>query len=371
MKLTCKKLRPQLLAEAMAKEYYEILGVSENASQEEIKKAYRKKAKKYHPDSNSEQADEEKFKKINKAYDVLSDEEKRQRYDRFGKEGVDAQANVDFSGFEDLINSLFGGFGGGGRGRQRERSQHMKMRISATLEDAYNGAEKTYDVNRRVQCSDCNGTGAENGNTTTCSECSGRGRVQAVQRTPFGRARTVQECDRCDGRGEVPETRCEVCNGEGVKKATDTLKIDIPQGVRDGQRLRLRGKGHETRNGRAGDLFAFVDLEEHPTLERREDDLFTTVKIGVGDAVLGGVVEVPTPDSTIEVDVPEGTQPNQVLRVEGKGMPARHGYGDLFVKVDVTIPENVTEEQEDVFKELKETPENESSFFRTVKDIIH
>lgn len=359
----------------MPKEYYDILGVSEDASQKEIKKAYREKAKKYHPDSGSEHADEEKFKKINKAYDVLSDEEKRKKYDRFGEAGVNAQAGggaQGFGSFQDLFEHLFGGGMGGGRGR--ERGQHMKIPVEVTLEEAYQGVEKTFKVDRQKQCEDCGGSGGEGGDTTTCSNCDGQGRVEAVQRTPFGRARTVKECDRCNGRGQIPETACSTCNGDGVQEVEETLSIDIPAGAETGERLRIRGKGHETRNGDAGNLYVFVDVDDHPDLERRDNDLFTTVRIGVGDAALGGTVEVPTADSSVQVSVPAGTQPGQVLRVEGKGMPTGstfgRSYGDLYVKVDVHIPSDLTEEQKDVFEGLKEQAENEKSFFETVKDIV-
>ncbi len=357
----------------MPKEYYEILGVSEDASQEEIKKAYRKKAKKYHPDANSDSADEEKFKKINKAYDVLSDEEKRRKYDRFGEAGVNANAGHGggFGSFQEIFEQIFGG---GMGGRRSERGQHMKIPVTVTLEEAYQGVEKTFKVERQKQCDACNGSGGEGGSTTACSTCGGRGRVQAVQRTPFGRARTVQECGDCGGRGDVPDTPCTDCNGEGVKKMEETLTIDIPAGAETGKRLRIRGKGHEARNGDAGHLYVFVDVEDHPELERREDDLFTTVRVGVGDAALGCAVEVPTADGFVSVTIPAGTQPGQVLRVEGKGMPtgSRFGssYGDLYVKVDVHIPSNLSDEQESVFEELKEQPENEKSFFETVKDIV-
>jgi molecular chaperone DnaJ len=357
----------------MTKEYYEILGVSEDASQDKIKQAYRKKAKKYHPDANSEHADEEKFKEINKAYEVLSDPEKREKYDQFGKAGVEGEARGEagFGGFADLFKDLFGGFGGG-RSRNKQ-GKHLKIPITVSLEDAYDGIEKTFDVERRQQCSMCTGSGAKNGETATCSKCHGRGRVQQVQRTPFGRARTLSECDHCNGRGEVPQTPCPDCEGDGVVLESDTVSIDIPAGVQTGQRLRIRGKGHETRDGRAGDLYAFIDVAEHAELERRDDDLFTTVRVGVGDAVLGGSVEIETPDTTISVDIPAGTQPGQVLRVEGKGMPKQgrgDRYGDLYVEVDVQIPEDVREEQRAVFEELKETPEKEKRFFETVKDII-
>ncbi|MDY6788415.1 MAG: molecular chaperone DnaJ [Candidatus Nanohaloarchaea archaeon] len=363
----------------MPKKYYRLLGVSEDASQEEIKKAYRKKAKKYHPDSNSEEADEEKFKEINKAYEVLSDKEKREKYDMFGEEGVGATGSRGgfqgggFGSFQDLFEAFFGG-GGRGRGRRKRRGQNLKIQVSISLEEAYEGTTKTYQVRRRKKCGKCDGTGAENGNTQTCSKCNGRGRISKVQRSIFGRARTVTECDACHGTGERPETKCSNCKGDGLEMKEETLEIEIPKGVRNGQRLRLRGKGHRSRNGEAGDLYAFVNVEEHPDLQRKESDLFTTLKIGIGDAALGTTAEVPTPNSKIEVDVPPGTQPGQVLRIEGKGMPRKRrrggSKGDLYIKVDVEVPEDPDDSQEELFEELRRGAETEKSFFETVKDVV-
>ncbi|MFB6144246.1 MAG: molecular chaperone DnaJ [Candidatus Nanohaloarchaea archaeon] len=357
--------------QTIAREYYELLGVSEDASQEEIKKAYREKAKKYHPDSGGEEADEEKFKKINKAYDVLSDEEKRKKYDRFGKEGVEGHAQRGqrraASSFQDLFEQIFGG----GRSRRR-RGKDARMQADITLEEAYSGVEKTYRVERRKQCEECDGSGAENGNTETCPECGGDGRVTQVQRTPFGRSRSVKECGSCSGRGEVPEEECSSCSGEGLVEEEETVEVEIPAGVKTEQKLRIAGMGHEDRDGNPGDLYVIVNVEEHDTLERKGNDLYTTLKIGVGDAVLGTTAEVYSPSGTLEVEIPEGTQPGQVLRLRGKGMPDRRRMqGDLLVKIDVEIPEDVTEEQREALEELRVEEEEERSFFETVKDLIN
>ncbi|QKQ98730.1 molecular chaperone DnaJ [Candidatus Nanohaloarchaea archaeon] len=358
----------------MSKEYYELLGVSEDASQEEIKKAYRKKAKKYHPDSNSDSADEEKFKKINKAYDVLSDEEKRKKYDRFGKQGVEGNARAGqqraSQNFQDIFEHLFGGGGRGGR-RGRNSGENLRIQTAVTLEEAYKGVEKSFEVARNKECPECNGSGAENGNTSTCTECDGQGRVRQVQRTPFGRTQTVTECPTCNGTGEVPEEKCSECSGEGVTEQEEQITVDIPAGVKDGQRLKVAGKGNEAR-GRPGDLIIRVSVEPHDSLERRDNDLFTTAKVGIGDVALGTEITVPTPDSEIQVEIPEGTQPGQVLRVSGKGMPSRRGrgYGDLFIKVDVEIPEDLTEEQRETLEELRQEDEESKTFFETVKDFI-
>jgi len=355
----------------MAKEYYELLGVSEDADQKEIKKAYRKKAKKYHPDSNSDSSDEEKFKKINKAYDVLSDEEKRKKYDRFGKQGVSGNAYAGqqraASHFQDIFEEIFGG----GGPRQRKRGQDMKISSTISLEDAYKGVEKTVRVNRKSSCSECNGSGAENGKTKTCSNCNGQGKVRQVQHSMFGQRQIVTECPNCNGRGDIPEIKCSNCNGDGVSMVEETITFDIPSGIQDGQRVRLEGKGHENRNGQSGDLYVFVQVTEHESLERRGNDLYTVEKIGVGDATLGCEVKVDHPEGEIEVNVPSGTQPGQVLRVSGKGMPERFRSGDLYIKIDVEIPSEINDDDREVFEKLRKKPESSKSFFESVKDFIN
>ncbi len=357
----------------MAKEYYELLGVSEDASQDEIKKAYRKKAKKYHPDSNKDTADEEKFKKINKAYDVLSDEDKRKKYDRFGKQGVEGHAQRGqrraASNFQDIFEEIFGG-GGRRRGRRQRRGENLRIQTNITLEEAYEGVEKSFETSRKTKCGSCNGSGAENGNTTTCSECGGQGKVRKVQRTPLGRAQTVTECPECNGRGKIPEEECSECSGEGLVEEEEQISVEIPAGVKDGQKVRVEGKGNASRDGRPGDLDIVVHVEADKEFERRDSNLFTTLTLGIGDAVLGAEVEIDAPSGTYQVTVPEGAQPGQVLRLSGKGMPGRRGYGDLHVKLDVEIPEEVPEEDEEVFERYKKEKKIEKSFFETVKDFI-
>lgn len=350
----------------MAKEYYELLGVSENASQEEIKKAYRKKAKKYHPDSNSDTADEEKFKKINKAYDVLSDEDKRKKYDQFGKQGVEGHAGRGqrraASNFQDLFEQIFGGFGG----NSRSQTEDLRAQTSVTLEEAYEGVKKTFEIERKAKCSECMGTGSEDGETTKCPECGGRGQVEEIQKTVLGRARTVVECEECGGTGEKPENPCSTCNGSGAEKQTEEISFEVPAGVRDGQKVRVRGKGNYSRTG-TGDLYVFVNVEAHDYLERERNDLYTTLKIGPGDAALGASASIELPDTTVEVDVPPGTNPGEVLRLRGKGMPGRRGNGDLYIKIDVEVPE--AREGESI-EDLRADPVLEKSFFETVKDVI-
>lgn len=355
----------------MAKEYYELLDVEEDASQEEIKKAYRKKAKKYHPDSNSESADEEKFKKINKAYDVLSDEEKRKKYDQFGKSGVEGNAATGqrraAANFQDIFEQIFGG---GSRQTNRGQNQNLKIPVTISLEEAYKGVEKTYEIERNTACTACNGTGAKNENTEKCKNCQGQGKVREVQRTPLGRTQVVKECENCKGTGQIPETDCSTCNGEGITKEKEKISFEIPKGVKDGQRVRIRGKGHENRKGESGDLYVFVTVEEHEHLERQGKDLYTTLQVGVGDVTLGTKAKIPHPEGDIEVEIPSGTQPGQVLRVSGKGMSGRRTQGDLYIKIDVNIPEKVDEKQKEAFSDLKEDKKVKKTFFETVKDLI-
>ncbi len=356
----------------MAKEYYELLGVSENASQEEIKKAYRKKAKKYHPDSNSDTADEEKFKKINKAYDVLSDEKKRKKYDQFGKAGVEGNATAGqqraSSHFQDIFEQIFGG---GGRKQRQRRGSNLKISLNISLEEAYNGVEKTYEVERKIKCTSCDGTGAEDMNTKNCIECDGNGRVRKIERTLLGQQQVVKECSKCNGTGEIPKTKCETCNGEGLIEEKEEISVNIPAGVKDGQRVRIRGKGDEDRKGNSGDLYIYVTIEENENFERQGDDLYTTLKVGVGDAVLGAEASIPHPEKEIKVKVPPGTQPGQVLRVSGKGMSKRRrGNGDLYIKIDVKIPEKVGKEEKKILENLRETNTTTKTFFETVKDLI-
>lgn len=351
----------------MGKEYYDLLGVSEDASQDEIKKAYRKKAKKYHPDSNSDEADEEKFKKINKAYDVLSDEDKRKKYDQFGKQGVEGHAGRGqrraASNFQDLFEQIFGG--GFGGGRRRSSGSDLRVQTSVTLEDAYHGAEKSFKVKRQTKCGECNGSGSET-TTSNCEKCGGRGRVREVQRTPLGRAETVAECESCGGTGKVPDDPCGSCGGDGYIEEEQTLTVEVPPGVRDGQRMRVQGKGNFTGNG-TGDLYVFVNVEAHEKLERKNSDLFTTLKIGPGDAALGTKAIIPHLDGEIEVEVPPGTDPGEVLRLRGKGMPARRGNGDLYIKIDLEVPEAREGEK---IEELTADAFVEKTFFDTVKDTI-
>ncbi len=368
----------------MAKEYYEILDVSENASQDEIKKAYRKKAKKYHPDSGNEEADEEKFKKINEAYQILSDEEKRKKYDRFGKAGVDEntrkRARQNVGDFEDLFSSIFGGGFGSSRSqkRERDRGQDLRAKVSISLEEAYNGTEKSIRVNRYVKCDKCNGLGAENeASKKKCPTCGGQGRIRDRQRSAFGTQVTVRECPDCNGTGEKIEDPCKKCGGEGRIKKTETISFEIPKGAETGQKLRINGKGHQGIRGTPpGDLYVYVNVEEHELFERQEENLFYNLKISFPEAALGTEAEIPSMDGDLELKIPEGTQNGRIFRLKNKGMPRIHGRGkgDLYVRTVVKTPENLTEQEKNLLKELREiqNEEKETSkgFFEKMKGDI-
>ncbi|OKY78635.1 MAG: DnaJ type Zn finger domain [Candidatus Methanohalarchaeum thermophilum] len=367
----------------MAEDYYEILGVDRNASQEEIKKAYRKKAKKYHPDSNSDEADEEKFKEINEAYKVLSDEEKRKKYDQFGKAGVDdsykRRARSDFSDFEDIFSSFFGDiFNQGRTGRRRERGQDLRAKIDITLKEAYEGGEKSIELERYTRCSQCDGTGAEDQSSVKkCTKCNGKGKVQQVKRGAFGQQVVITECDMCGGTGEEIGEKCSNCSGEGRVKKTEKIKFEIPAGVKNGQKVRVQGKGHAGKRGKKpGDLYVIVEIEEDDVFERRNENLFYNLKMSFPDAALGSKAEIPTMDGEVELDIPKGTQNGDIFRLQGKGMPKlrRRGYGDLYVKAVVETPENLNEEEKELLQKLREHEsqhkEPDKGFFETVKENI-
>lgn len=349
----------------MAKEYYEILGVNENASQDEIKKAYKKKAKKYHPDSGNEEADEEKFKKINEAYQILSDEEKRKKYDRFGKAGVNEEARrearQDFGNFEDLFSSIFGGGFGSQRRSKRnkeKKGQDLRAKVSITLKEAFEGVEKSIKVNRFSECDKCGGAGTtEEGSKVKCSTCDGSGRVRDAQRSAFGTQVTVRECPECNGMGEKIENPCNKCNGDGRHRENETISFEIPKGAESGQKLRVNGKGHAgVRGNPPGDLYVYVEVEEHELFERQEENLFYNLEISYPEASLGTKAKIPTLDGEVEIEIPEGTQSGRVFKIQNKGMPIirRRGRGDLYVRSVVKTPKNLSDKEKELIEELKE-----------------
>ena len=385
----------------MAKrDYYEVLGVDKNASADEIKKAYRKLAVKYHPDKNpGDKEAEEKFKEAAEAYSVLSDADKKAKYDQFGHAGVDGSA-PDFSGgfgnLNDILNDLFGGgfggfggFGGGfggGRGSQRQqkvyRGRDIRVRVKLTLEEIAKGVEKEISIERSVPCKDCGGKGAKNSSDIkTCSACNGTGQVQRVVNTFLGQTVTYSTCQQCGGEGKVISNPCRSCGGTGLVRKRETIKVKIPAGVEAGMQMSISGEGHAAKNnGVNGDLLVVIEEQEHPNLKREGNNLYCTKIVSLPDAILGGEVEVPGIDGSHKIKVEPGTQSGTVVRLRGRGLPTVNGYGgtgDLYVKIAVWIPKKLEKDDKAVIESLrnkesfKPNPTKEDkSFFDKLKDLF-
>ncbi len=355
------------------RDFYEILGVSKTASAEEIKKAYRKKAIEFHPDKNpGDKVSEEKFKEAAEAYEVLSDEQKRQRYDQYGHAGVGSAAGGGFGGgsmnmedifshFGDIFGGHFGGFGGFGGsqrsgGQRVRRGSDLRVKVKLTLAEVATGVEKKIKVKKYVLCSHCNGAGSAHGSQpVTCSTCNGSGRVTRVQQTILGQMQTASECPTCNGDGKIIKEKCTHCAGEGIVREDEVITINIPAGVMEGMQLSMSGKGNAARRGGVnGDLLVLVEEEPHPELIRDENDLIYNLLLTVPMATLGGSVEVPTVEGKVKVTIAPGTQPGKVLRLRGKGLPSvnRYGTGDLLVNVGVYIPENLSKDEKALMEKL-------------------
>ena len=356
------------------RDYYEVLGVSKSADATEIKKAYRKLALKYHPDKNpGDKEAEEKFKEAAEAYDVLSNEEKRRRYDQFGHAGVGGAGQGGFGGgmsmddifsqFGDIFGSFggfsgFGGFGGGRSARRVNRGTNLRVKVKMNLQEIATGIEKKIKVKKYVACQHCNGTGAKDGKSySTCSTCKGSGQVTRVQNTILGAMQTTSTCPTCEGEGKIINEKCTFCNGEGVLMSEEVISINIPAGVGEGMQLSLSGKGNAARRGGVnGDLIVLIEEEEHPELVRDGNDLLYNVFIGYPEAVLGETVEIPTIEGKVKVKIEAGTQPGKILRLRGKGLPDVNGYGkgDLLAKVNVWIPKNLSKDEKKLVEKMKE-----------------
>ena len=355
------------------RDFYEILGVSKTASAEEIKKAYRKKAIEFHPDKNpGDKVSEEKFKEAAEAYEVLSDDQKRQRYDLYGHAGVGGAAGGGFGGgsmnmedifshFGDIFGGHFGGFGGFGGsqrsgGQRVRRGSDLRVKVKLTLAEVATGVEKKIKVKKYVLCSHCNGAGAAHGSQpVTCTTCNGSGRVTRVQQTILGQMQTASECPTCNGDGKIIKDKCSHCAGEGIVREDEVITINIPAGVMEGMQLSMSGKGNAARRGGVnGDLLVLVEEEPHPELMRDENDLIYNLLLTVPMATLGGSVEVPTVEGKVKVTIAPGTQPGKVLRLRGKGLPSvnRYGTGDLLVNVGVYIPENLSKDEKALMEKL-------------------
>src|SRR6056297_3061782 len=351
------------------KDYYDILGVDKDADQKEIKKAYRKLAKKYHPDMNKDDPQaSEKFKEISEAYDILSDPNKRKRYDQYGHSGINEEdfnfddfARGGFGGLDDIFDMFFGG-GMGGMGMNRrqgpQEGSDLQYRLEINFEEAAFGTKKEITIPRTEECSNCNGTGAKPGTEVkTCPRCNGQGRIRISQKTPFGQFMQTKTCDRCNGTGKVVSTPCPKCNGTGKVRRHRNLTVNIPAGVDDGTRLRMANEGEAGDRGAAsGDLYIIVQVKSHNIFERKGDDIYCEVPINFVQATLGDEIKVPTLDGKVKFTIPEGTQPGTTFRLKDKGIPHlnRHGRGDEYIKAKVIIPKHLSQEQKDLLKEFAE-----------------
>ncbi|HMB23554.1 MAG TPA: molecular chaperone DnaJ [Anaerolineales bacterium] len=345
-------------------DYYEILGVPRNASNDDIKAAFRKLARQYHPDVNKEDGAEEKFKEINEAYGVLSDADKRARYDRFGKEGLGNMGGFrDYTvDFNDIFEELFGGFGFSSGRRSRNsprRGRDLQMQVTLTFEEAVFGVEKEIEFQREETCSRCNGSGAEPGTTPArCSTCNGQGEVRQVRQTFLRQMVQTTTCPTCNGRGEIISSPCTTCRGNGLERKTVKKKVQIPAGVDSGTQIRLAGEGGPgVFGGPNGSLFLILDVQSHKFFKRRENDIILNLDINIAQATLGAEVEVPTLDGNEKLRIPSGTQPGRVFHVKNKGVPylRRSGRGDELVIVNVAVPTKLTKEQRELFEKLAES----------------
>ncbi|QCJ48336.1 molecular chaperone DnaJ [Haloprofundus sp. MHR1] len=382
----------------MSEDFYDVLGVSRDADEDEIKQAYRKKAAEYHPDVSDDPDADEKFKKVKKAKEVLTDDEKRRMYDQVGhdrfeeaqKRGGVGGGGGGFGGgnpfgggggggFEDIFNQFFGGgAGGNGRGQQNRPRQGRNLRTNVTLdlEDVYEGVTKQVTITRPERCSDCDGEGhPSDAEAQTCPECNGQGQVTQVSQTPFGRVQQTTTCRRCGGEGELYDETCATCGGDGTVREEATLTVDVPAGIQNGQTLRMEREGAPGENrGPNGDLLIDVQIRPHDDFERDGDDLHYQHPISFPQAVFGSTVEVPTLGGSVEMDIPEGTQSGETFRLKGKGMPRlrRRGEGDLYVQVQIVTPEQMNKEQREALEAFAEAGGEEvdvkEGFFEKIKN---
>lgn len=357
------------------RDYYEVMGVAKGATDDELKKAYRKLAKQYHPDLNPGNAEAEaKFKEVNEAYEVLSDKDKRARYDQFGHAGVDPNygAGGGYGGspfgqdidLGDIFNSVFGGFGGFGGGRRTSnpnaprRGADVETSVTISFDEAAKGCKKEISYNAVCTCSECSGTGAQKGSSPkTCSACGGRGQVNVSQRTPFGVVQTSRVCDHCRGTGKIIENPCKACGGNGRKKKQRKIEINIPAGINNDQVLNVSGQGSSgTNGGPAGDVHVYVSIRPHPIFERRGDDVWCELPLTFTQAALGAEVVVPTIDGKVSYAVHDGTQSGDVFKLKGKGIPHINGRGrgDQYVKVNIEVPRNLSSKQKDLLRQFED-----------------
>ena len=376
------------------RDYYEVLGLQKGASDNDIKKAFRKMAMKYHPDKNpGDKVAEEKFKEINEAYAVLSDPEKKEKYDRFGHAGVDPNSGFGggaggfggFGGFEDIFDMFggaFGGFGGGSRGRRNNgprKGSDLQKAVTITFEEAAFGTKKEIRLNKYVKCKTCGGSGAAPGTSTkSCPKCGGTGEIRTAQRTPLGTFQSVSPCPDCNGTGEINETPCPDCGGSGKTRDNVTISVNIPAGVDNDSVIPIKGQGEPGVNGGPdGDLYIVINVEPHKIFERRGQDLWLEIPITFDQAALGDDIIVPTLEGKVSYKVPSGTQPDTIFRLKGKGIKSVRGNrkGDLYVKVNLEVPTKLNSKQKKAISAMAEKVTGEcyqkkSSFLDSLKEFF-
>lgn len=382
------------------RDYYEVLGVEKTATADEIKKAYRKKAMQYHPDRNPGDKDaEEKFKEAAEAYDVLSDANKRARYDQFGHEGMGGMGGFGgaggfsmediFSRFGDIFSgftgggsfggfgsfgSAFGGFGSSARGRRTRVGSDIRIRVRLSLEEIAHGVRKTIKINKLQSCEHCGGKGAvHNSDIKVCDHCRGTGMITRVTQTILGHMQSSSPCPVCNGEGKIIVNPCPDCRGEGVVKKAEEISFDIPRGVGEGMQLTVRGKGNAApRGGQNGDLLVVIEEAPHPQLQREGNNLIYSLFISLTDAVLGASVEIPAVDTKVRIKIEPGTQSGKILRLRGKGLPDvnGYGYGDLLVFIQVWIPKRLSRDEKALMERLREAPNFQPAPDRDDKDFF-
>lgn len=387
---------------AEKRDYYEVLGVNKSSSAEEIKKAYRKLALKYHPDRNPGDAEaEEKFKEAAEAYDVLSNPEKKQRYDQFGHAGMGGAAGGGFGGgfggfsMDDIFSRFgdifgggfgggfgdFGGFGGSSRGRRVAKGSNIRIKIKLTLDEVVHGVEKKIKIDKQVKCHECNGKGAASeADIKTCETCHGTGMVTKVVQSFLGQMQTSSPCPTCGGEGKVISKPCSCCHGSGLEKKAEEISFKIPAGVTEGMQLTVQGKGNAAKgDGVNGDLLVLISEEPHPELQRDGNDLIYSLFVSVPDAILGCTAEIPSVDGKLRIKIEPGTQSGKILRLRGKGVPDVNGYGvgDLLVYIQVWIPKKVDKDEKELLDKIKDsknfkpTPsKDDKNFFERLKKMF-
>ncbi|NLO11435.1 MAG: molecular chaperone DnaJ [Candidatus Cloacimonetes bacterium] len=384
----------------MAKrDYYEVLGVNKTATADEIKKAYRALALKFHPDKNPDNKEaEEKFKEASEAYEVLSDEDKRRTYDQFGHDGLRSQfGNSGFSwdnftrfddisdlfggGFSSIFDMLFGGGFGGGGGRQRQpnRGEDLQIALSLTLKEIALGTEKKLKVNTKVACDKCSGSGSEDNQVENCSQCNGTGQVRVVRPSLFGQMQSISVCPSCSGEGKIIKNKCKKCGGEGRQNKVKEITVKIPAGVEEGQYIRLRGQGNiGLRGGAAGDILVLIQEKEDDTFIRDGDNILLEYPITISQAVLGDEISVPTITGKAKMKVPAGTQSSRIFRMKGLGIQGLHSHmrGDLLVRVTVVTPTRISKEETELYQKLREFDVKRNmkpgrSFLHKLRDIFN